>query len=458
MLGRFWIFQAALVISVAAECDKCDDTVMLQSSASRKKDIDVDGASTWSSPRDVAVLREPDQVTFQDGQFFQIFSAVPSFGDDGNFIALLMSENSSISLPAERAIFCSGPGRSHLTKLRVKRRNLLCDWPVEEKNLDNFEVFLEDDQGNSIGKVLASRKADIAQGKFRTVMCVRDVYARGDRDETDFGRLLQFMEYNVQHGIDHFFVYTFRGTDEAVKDVLMPYLNAGLATRIHSAVDPAGEPNVVGYHFDQVIRDCLYRAKSHATWVIPSFDNDEYFHLQTGRMFHNKKVPQDYMRTVWDAIRMAQGKRLDQVRSISFSKIRAVTPRSNEAVQISSPWREDKAQNMMGHPATEVLPKYAFNAHVAWDAWWHWVWEPEPGTEDLKLDKSLGFVQHYRIPWGSQLTTAKEEDRALREDAENLKAAIEARFGEKLNLLLRRLNQKRPSGYEGHNGPVLRGQ
>lgn len=62
MLGRLWILQAALVISVAAECDKCDDTVMLQSSASRKKDIDVDAASTWTSPRDVAVLREPDQV------------------------------------------------------------------------------------------------------------------------------------------------------------------------------------------------------------------------------------------------------------------------------------------------------------------------------------------------------------------------------------------------------------
>lgn len=62
MLGRLWIFQAALVISVAAECDKCDDTAMLQSSAGRKKDIDVDAASTWTSPRDVAILREPDQV------------------------------------------------------------------------------------------------------------------------------------------------------------------------------------------------------------------------------------------------------------------------------------------------------------------------------------------------------------------------------------------------------------
>lgn len=173
--------------------------------------------------------------------------------------------------------------------------------------------------------------------------------------------------------------------------------------------------------------------------------------LSTGRMFPEKKVPQDYMRTVWDAIRMAQGKRLDQVRSISFSKIRAVAPRSNEAVQISSPWREEKAQNMMGHPDVEVLPKYAFNVHVAWDAWWHWVWEPEPGTEDLKLDKSLGFVQHYRVPWGSQFTTATQEDRTLREDAENLQAAIEARFGEKSNLLLRRLNQKRPNGYGGHS-------
>eukprot|EP00438_Fugacium_kawagutii_P010049 Skav204544 [mRNA] locus=scaffold3346:64210:66187:- [translate_table: standard] len=428
---RIFHFAIALVI-VAAHRD--DTTALLQSSR-QLKHIGSDSTSTWSSPRDVAILRDPQQVTWSDGQHVKFFSAVPSFGDDGNFIALLMTEDSGIALPHERPMFCSGANRSHLTQLRVKRRNLLCDWPAEEANQDSFEVFLEDDQGNSLGKVIAEAKAGMVQGKYRTVACVRDVYDR---------RLLQWLEFNVQHGIEHFFVYTFRGTESAVQDVLMPYLKAGLATRIHSDVDPTWEPNPVGFHFDQVIRDCLYRAKSHATWVIPSFDNDEYFRVVSGRMFTNHVVPKDYMNTFWDAIRISQGKRLDQVRSISFRKIRMTAPRSNEVLQISSPWREDNVQFMMGHPGHEVLTKYAYNAHVTYDLWWHWVWEPEPGTEDLKLDKSVAFVQHYRLPWGT--SSANVEDHALANHSDMVREAIEARFNEKLEPLLRRLIQKRPNG------------
>jgi hypothetical protein len=40
--------------------------------------------------------------------------------------------------------FCSGPNRSHLTQVRVHHRSLLCDWPKEEAEHENFEVFLED--------------------------------------------------------------------------------------------------------------------------------------------------------------------------------------------------------------------------------------------------------------------------------------------------------------------------
>lgn len=89
-----------------------------------------------------------------------------------------------------------------------------------------------------------------------------------------------------------------------------------------------------------------------------------------------------------------------------------------------------------------------FNVHIASDAWLHWVNDPEPNLKelDLKLDQSVGFVQHYHMPWGSQFTTAKEEDTTLSHDAEMLEAAIEARFGEKLRTLLHRLNQKYPSG------------
>lgn len=33
------------------------------------------------------------------------------------------------------------------------------------------------------------------------------------------------------------------------------------------------------------VNDCLYRAKNHATWVLPSLDVDEYFHMKDGSIF-----------------------------------------------------------------------------------------------------------------------------------------------------------------------------
>ena len=64
---------------------------------------------------------------------------------------------------------------------------------------------------------------------------------------------------NSADGIDHFFAYTFKGTEDAVKEVLMPYLKAGLASRIHFDVPPSPKDRKVdmcGRHFDRVIRDC----------------------------------------------------------------------------------------------------------------------------------------------------------------------------------------------------------
>ena len=109
--------------------------------------------------------------------------------------------------------------------------------------------------------------------KFRTRKLQED-------GETDGG--VEWLEFSLLHRIDHFFVYTFKGTEDVVKEVLMPYLKAGLATRIHFDVPQYPRDKTLdmcGWHFDWVIRDCLYQAKSHATWVIPSFDFDEYFYI-----------------------------------------------------------------------------------------------------------------------------------------------------------------------------------
>ena len=160
-------------------------------------------------------------------------------------------------------LFCSGPNRAHLTQVRVHRSILLCDWPAEEAEKETFDVFLEDQNGQNIAQVRAKQ--------YHSVACVRDAYVSSSHPE-NYGRtvkdMVEWLEFSLLRGIDHFFVYTFKGTEDAVKEVLMPYLKAGLATRIHFDVPPSPKDQTLdmcGRHFDWVIRECLYRAKSHAT-------------------------------------------------------------------------------------------------------------------------------------------------------------------------------------------------
>ena len=217
-----------------------------------------------------------------------------------------------------------------------------------------------------------------------------------------------------------------------------------------------------GRHFDWVIRDYLYRAKSHATWVIPSFDFDEYFDLNSGNIFPDGKIPQDYLqRTGWDAIARSQNKTPEEVRSISFKRFHFA--RASMAV-----WR------FLPHGARRIS-KSAWGNHRGGlaevrlqrprgDAWWHWLKDFDPKTarrqvmpmnpdmmstvvssvptEHISINESIGYVHHYRIPHGDP--QAKTYDDQLAQDTDKLTEAIEQRFGQKLPALLKRFSEAIP--------------
>ena len=69
-------------------------------------------------------------------------------------------------------MFCSGPNRAHLTKVRVHRRSLLCAWPEEDAHKESFEVFLEDPEGNILVKVVTRRKSLVVVLVTNLVMCL----------------------------------------------------------------------------------------------------------------------------------------------------------------------------------------------------------------------------------------------------------------------------------------------
>jgi len=99
----------------------------------------------------------------------------------------------------------------------------------------------------------------------------------------------------------------------------------------------------------------------------------------------------------------------------------------------------------LGQPDTvEALPKYAHNAHVAYDAWWHWLKDFDPKTvrNHINLNESVGIVNHYRLPIRD--SQAQTFDDKLAADAPLLKQAIERRFGQKLPALLQRFSEVSP--------------
>lgn len=415
-----------------------------------------ESGAAWHSPRDLALLPAPSALRLANGETLRVFSAVPSFGEDGNFIALLLTKNTKRWASDNLPLFCSGPNGAHRRPLRTYQRVLLCDWPAQEANREGFEVFLEDAEGRQLLQLQARRKASMLR-QYHSMACVRDVFFESAASfSAAFKQLVEWLEFSRVHGIEHFLVYTFRGTEDAVKEVLMPYLREGLATRIH--FDDYPSDKIHRQH--QVVQDCLYRAKSHTTWLLPSVDVDEYFHLKSGHFFPDGLVPQDYLKTAWDAIVKSKGKRLEEVRSISFRSFRFARAPS-DALEISSAWREPKLPRSYHHPEKLANGKFACNVHVVHSLWFHFATAYENATEDIMLPETLGVGNHYRVDWpsghkygdhfGRDDKKASTFDDALTSEVPALERAIQRRFGEAPQTLLKRLSAEHPPVHLGQS-------
>ena len=146
---------------------------------------------SWTSDRDLANLTTWPPMTLGTVEGRRVtlafWSAVPSFGSDGNYIALLHPyDNGKLWEDSKQlTLFCSGPNRSHLSEVRAvggetnvaykKHLVFFCDWPAEDAHLESFDVFLEDQWGKQLGIVVAKRKPGLLQ-QYHTVACMRDVW------------------------------------------------------------------------------------------------------------------------------------------------------------------------------------------------------------------------------------------------------------------------------------------
>eukprot|EP00435_Cladocopium_sp_Y103_P009953 s3786_g2.t1 len=428
------LFSLAIAQGEQTTRSDCDVDSFLQVTSMEQTPQSPGGS--WQSPADLASVPRPQRFSLQAKVDLTIISAIPTFGADGNHIALVPDpvlrggdHTASDALEAylqKNPISCTGPGGSHRAQLRWTPAHtyLLCDWPAQDAQKVKFEVFLEDAKGKALGQLNVQHKP--LDKKYGTMACVRDIFVNTDPRRVSevfsgpFKQVVEWLEFHHLHGVEHFLFYTFQGTEEAAKEAFTPYLRDGLASRIHFEHYPASI--LVRQHY--VIRDCLFRAKNHANWLLPSVDVDEYIHITGSYIFPGSKVPQDRLKQECGP----------------------------EQLDIASVWREAGLQEERGSH-TKALPKYACNVHLAMDPHIHST-KTLPGTS-LKAERDMAVANHYRTPKGKQVeygqkftqlpdSSANVKDEALLPSVALVEQALRKRFGEDPRVLLKRLSEKRP--------------
>eukprot|EP00435_Cladocopium_sp_Y103_P016809 s2841_g4.t1 len=393
-------------------CDTyvCDDSQLLQ----RANAVRAECYGAWAFPRDwktnrdIANVSDFEPITWGSVEnqdvLLNFLSAIPVFGEGGNYIALLHGMDHHLAKQlryletGELSLFCSGPNGSHRTKVRGLGNEtgtaykihfvFLCDWPEEDKHLERFEVFLEDGHGKQLGTVVAEQKNGLLQ-QYRTVACIRDVWPS---EKTGLRQLPQWMEFHLLHGVEHFLIYTVNLDSKILVDLYEPYIRTGFATRVHFNKEVVGDD---AYHFHArlhhiLMADCLYRFKNHATWILPSIDIDEFINMKGRNLFEGGRVPEDYVGSSWDAIVKNSGLQADRVHSIAFNLYRFAQVQPGQ-VELSSVLREPNLQRN--------CPKYVLNANNVNTVFIHWVTSWKNGTQGLAVvDKDMLDVRELVVP------------------------------------------------------------
>mmetsp|Transcript_57927 Transcript_57927/g.94160 ORF Transcript_57927/g.94160 Transcript_57927/m.94160 type:complete len:518 (+) Transcript_57927:47-1600(+) len=425
----------------------CDESAFLQHDSSfRGRHGTWALPRDWQTSRDIANISAFEPITWgkieDTDVVLNFFTAVPVFGQDGNYIALLHNFNKGggsqlrYLQTGELSLFCSGPGGSHRTKVRGLGNEtnaaykiyfvFLCDWPEEDKHLERFEVSLEDGQGKQLGVVVAEQKNGLLQ-QYHTAACLRDVWP----GVSGLRQLPQWIEFQLLHGIDHILFYTVNIDSEILVDLYEPYIKSGVVTRVHLHQEREGAGSIQ----DIVVGDCLYRFKNHANWLLPSVDIDEYIHVKDGNLFGGGEVPDDYLGSSWDAIVKKQGLQPNTVRSISFGRYRFQLAQPGQ-VELSSVLREPQ-------PA-ELCPKYVVNPILCDCLHVHWCTSWKTGTENLGLGADTLIAHEFRNPPHSYAIEkhieANATDTSMQQYIPGLSRSLAARFQEETTHLLSRLS------------------
>ena len=108
----------------------------------------------------------------------------------------------------------------------------MCDWPKEEAEIGEYEVFLEDANGKSLGQVKAKYQPSLLK-QYGTMACVRNLWNDPASNVSGLGDFPQWLDYHRMHGVEHFIIYTTNDMSPTLREVYQPYIDEGVVTRVH---------------------------------------------------------------------------------------------------------------------------------------------------------------------------------------------------------------------------------
>jgi len=248
-----------------------------------------------------------------------------------------------------------------------------------------------------------------SEGQYDLAACIEPLFESPEKlTSSGIVQLPQWLEYNMQKGVQHFVVYTMNNTDPRVFAAMKPFLDAKLMTQVRLEVPfhatHGGQKTQM-----LVINDCVQRMRGRAKWLMTSVDTDEY------TIFNTSKGP--LAETFQDSLAKLIADQPETIHAVSFPRINFLRPKQPyDQLQIASASRET------GHCG---CPKYFVRPDMVNSLFVHFPQSWDNGTRHLGVHEQAFVAFHYRL----DAVNKSVVDTTLSSQAPALDAALGRRYG-----------------------------
>eukprot|EP00747_Dinoflagellata_sp_TGD_P181420 gnl/TRDRNA2_/TRDRNA2_35246_c0_seq2.p1 gnl/TRDRNA2_/TRDRNA2_35246_c0~~gnl/TRDRNA2_/TRDRNA2_35246_c0_seq2.p1 ORF type:complete len:503 (-),score=47.50 gnl/TRDRNA2_/TRDRNA2_35246_c0_seq2:234-1742(-) len=388
-----------------------------------------------------------------NGTALRFSSAVPVFGSDESYLALLHEWNDNLwqNLSNLEPISCATPDGEHQAEVELWGGEtnepskgfmaLHCKWPSTQKWNRCHQVVLQvglAEEGTQYTSDVIEVCHDPAlqhEASYKLAACAPLSFHDPSQPDADGVVLLpQWLEWNLNHGVEQFLFYISNYTQSAILNIFKPYVEQGLAKFVvidimHLPVERMAGGEAIGFETSDPrwarqlqANDCLYRMKHTATWLMPTIDADEYVLFMENRLL--VEALSKYTRYS------------PPVHALTFGRLTFLHPaRPLDTLQISSTRREDDLEPTC--PKYIVQPKWVNALFIHWPTSW------ANATVNIGLGEEVK-VAHFRT---TNSSTTGTDDITFSSDAPELEQSLCKRFGSDNSSwfeLSRRLTQECP--------------